>query len=161
MTLFLLLLFAVLALEAAVEPSPPLAGAQRATAQAEQTIREIQALIDSTYPEEANFVLECIEEEYLPELRARLAYLERKLAELEALQPAVDPAPPLEDARLALSQAEEVVQEILFSIDLTWPEDAMDALWCIREEYLPKLRASLSQLARKLAELEAFYPAAR
>jgi hypothetical protein len=53
MHVFLLLLFAALAIKAAVDPAPPPAGARAALAEAKREVREIQSLINRTRPEEA------------------------------------------------------------------------------------------------------------
>jgi hypothetical protein len=53
MHVFLLLLFAALAIRAAVDPAPPPAGARAALAEAKREVREIQSLINRTRPEEA------------------------------------------------------------------------------------------------------------
>jgi len=89
MHVFLLLLFAALAIKAAVDPAPPPAGARAALAEAKREVREIQSLINRTRPEEAWGSLMRIREEYLPSLRAKLEFLEAKLVELETFWPAV------------------------------------------------------------------------
>ena len=89
MHVLLLLLFAALALKAAVDPAPPPAAARAALAAARREVREIQALINRTRPEEAWGCLLTIREEYLPTLRARLDQLEAKMVELETFWPAV------------------------------------------------------------------------
>jgi len=89
MHIFLLLLFAALALKAAVDPAPPPAAARAALAAARREVREIQALINRTRPEEAWDALMVIREEHLPSLRAKLDQLEAKMVELETFWPAV------------------------------------------------------------------------
>jgi hypothetical protein len=89
MHVFLLLLFAALAIKAAVDPVPPPAGARAALAEAKREVREIQSLINRTRPEEAWTSLMRIQDEYLPSLRAKLDFLEAKLVELETFWPAV------------------------------------------------------------------------
>jgi len=89
MHVFLLLLFAALAIKAAVDPAPPPAGARAALAEAKREVREIQSLINRTRPEEAWTSLMAIRDDYLPGLRAKLDFLEAKLVELETFWPAV------------------------------------------------------------------------
>jgi len=89
MHVFLLLLFAALAIKAAVDPAPPPAGAQAILEAAKREVREIQSLINRTRPEEAWTSLMRIQDEYLPGLRAKLDLLEEKLVELETFWPAV------------------------------------------------------------------------
>jgi len=89
MHVFLLLLFAALAIKAAVDPAPPPAGARAALEQAKREVREIQSLINRTRPEEAWGSLMAIRDDYLPGLRAKLDFLEEKLVELETFWPAV------------------------------------------------------------------------
>jgi len=89
MHVFLLLLFAALAIKAAVDPAPPPAGAQAILEAAKREVREIQSLINRTRPEEAWTSLMAIRDDYLPSLRAKLDFLEAKLVELETFWPAV------------------------------------------------------------------------
>ena len=89
MHVFLLLVFLAMALKAAVDPAPPLAGAQAILEAAKREVREIQSLINRTRPEEAWTSLMRIQDEYLPSLRAKLHFLEEKLVELETFWPAV------------------------------------------------------------------------
>jgi hypothetical protein len=89
MHVFLLLLFAALAIKAAVDPAPPPTGARAALAEAKREVREIQSLINRTRPEEAWTSLMAIRDDYLPGLRAKLDFLEEKLVELETFWPAV------------------------------------------------------------------------
>jgi hypothetical protein len=89
MHVFLLLVFLAMALKAAVDPAPPLAGAQAILEAAKREVREIQSLINRTRPEEAWGSLMRIQDEYLPSLRAKLDFLEEKLVELETFWPAV------------------------------------------------------------------------
>jgi len=89
MHVFLLLLFAALAIKAAVDPAPPPASAQAILEAAKREVREIQSLINRTRPEEAWTSLTAIRDDYLPSLRAKLDFLEEKLVELETFWPAV------------------------------------------------------------------------
>jgi len=89
MHVFLLLVFLAMALKAAVDPAPPLAGAQAILEAAKREVREIQSLINRTRPEEAWTSLMAIRDDYLPGLRAKLDFLEAKLVELETFWPAV------------------------------------------------------------------------
>ena len=89
MHVFLLLVCLAMALKAAVDPAPPLAGAQAILEAAKREVREIQSLINRTRPEEAWTSLMAIRDDYLPSLRAKLDLLEAKLVELETFWPAV------------------------------------------------------------------------
>jgi len=89
MHVFLLLVFAALALKAAVDPAPPPAAARAALAAVQREVREIQSLINRTRPEEAWGTLMAIRDEHLPSLRAKLDQLEAKMVELETFWPAV------------------------------------------------------------------------
>ena len=89
MHVFFLLLFAALAIKAAVDPAPPEARAQAVLEAAKRGVWEIQSLINRTRPEEAWTSLMAIRDDYLPSLRAKLDFLEAKLVELETFWPAV------------------------------------------------------------------------
>jgi len=89
MHVFLLLLFAALAIKAAVDPAPPPAAARAALAAVQREVREIEKLTQGIRPEEAWDVLMVIREEHLPSLRAKLDQLEAKMVELETFWPAV------------------------------------------------------------------------
>jgi len=89
MHVFFLLLFAALAIKAAVDPAPPEARAQAVLEAAKREVWEIQSLINRTRPEEAWTSLMAIRDDYLPSLRAKLDFLEAKLVELETFWPAV------------------------------------------------------------------------
>jgi len=89
MHILLLLLFAALAIKAAVAPAPPSATARAALAAVQREVREIEKLTRGIRPEEAWDVLMVIREEHLPSLRAKLDQLEAKMVELETFWPAV------------------------------------------------------------------------
>jgi len=89
MHILLLLLFAALAIKAAVDPAPPPAAARAALAAVQREVREIEKLTQGIRPEEAWDVLMVIREEHLPSLRAKLDQLEAKMVELETFWPAV------------------------------------------------------------------------
>ena len=89
MHVLLLLLFAALALKAAVDPAPPPAAARAALAAARQEVRQIERRLSGLRPEEAWDTLMVLREELLPSLRAKLDQLEAKMVELETFWPAV------------------------------------------------------------------------
>jgi len=89
MHVFLLLVFAALAIKAAVDPAPPPAAARAALAAVRQELRQIERSLAGLRPDEAWDALMTLREVHLPSLRAKLDQLEAKMVELETFWPAV------------------------------------------------------------------------
>lgn len=83
--LFLTILFAALALEAIVDPTPPAARLARLIQDLRREVREIQSLINRTRPEDARGVLLRIGEEHLPAIQAKLDLVEAEVAKVAQL----------------------------------------------------------------------------